>query len=152
MSLRAALQKVESDGMVEFTLGGHSCSRPPLVQQGRASDHFVIQADGGNSLLWRPNQIPSKNLKAANIASHFNYDLLEKSPLRLVSGTIYRFMLIPIAIVFHYVIFCGNMNHKQFFPEHPLSSIRYGAFDAIQPRSVWQQQSRSGTCQEIWSW
>ena len=83
MTLRTALQTIETQGMVDYTLGGHSCARPAAVSQGREDDKFSIAPDGGNLLLWRPNQIPMKNLKAANVASHFNYDNLKASPLKL---------------------------------------------------------------------
>ena len=74
MTLRTALQTIEKQGMVDYTLGRHSCQRPAAASQGREDDKFSIAPDGGNLLLWRPNQIPVKNLKAANVASYFNYD------------------------------------------------------------------------------
>ena len=84
MTLRSALQEVEKGGMVDFTLGGHMCQRPPEVAQGKADDHFSVTPDGASALLWRPNQIPAKNLKSANVASHFSFDHLNSSPLALV--------------------------------------------------------------------
>jgi len=84
MTLRTALQTIEKQGMVDYTLGRHSCQRPAAASQGREDDKFSIAPDGGNLLLWRPNQIPVKNLKAANVASYFNYDALKASPLELV--------------------------------------------------------------------
>ena len=83
-ALRAVLQHIESKGFVDFTLGGHSCARPPAVQQGKAPDSFVIAPDANNPLVWRPQLIQQKNLKPANIASHFQYGILKASPLVLV--------------------------------------------------------------------
>lgn len=87
MSLRAALQSIEKAGMVDYTVGGHSCRRPAAVEQGHAEDHFEISPDGSNALLWRANQIPTKNLKSSNVASHFTFENLRSSPLKLVPGT-----------------------------------------------------------------
>lgn len=84
MTLRKALQHFEAKGYVEYTLGGHVCSRPPSVQQGREDDCFDIQPDTSNSLAWRPNAVPTKNLKAANLASAFPWPMLESSPLEVV--------------------------------------------------------------------
>ena len=83
-TLRDVLQHIESKGCVDFSLGGHTCARPPEVQQGKAPDSFVITPDPGNPLLWRPQLIQQKNLKPANIASHFQYSILKDSPLVLV--------------------------------------------------------------------
>ena len=69
---------------MDFTSGGHSCSRPPEVQQGKAPDAFIITPDPGNPLIWRPQLIQQKNLKPANVASHFQYTTLRDSPLVLV--------------------------------------------------------------------
>jgi len=77
------LQSIESQGIVDYSLGGHSCVRPPQVQQGKASDHFEIKAEQDNPLLWRPQGVQAKNLKGANIASHFTYAQLKDSPLLL---------------------------------------------------------------------
>ena len=85
MTLRAALQAVERGGMIEYSLGGHSCTRPPDVQQGKADDSFDIVAEADNPLLWRANGIPQKQLKAINVASHFACSALEASPLLLAA-------------------------------------------------------------------
>ncbi|CAK9093328.1 Uncharacterized protein SCF082_LOCUS43905 [Durusdinium trenchii] len=84
MTLRKALQHYEAKGYVEYTLGGHLCTRPPSVQQGREADCFEIKADAANTLAWKPNAVPTKNLKAANLASAFSWSLLENSPLDVV--------------------------------------------------------------------
>ena len=83
MRLRQALQSVERAGMIEYSLGGHHCARPPAVQQGQSDDCFTISADPNNELLWRPNAIQAKALKGANLASHFPYKTLSDSPLVL---------------------------------------------------------------------
>ena len=83
MTLRSALQEVERKGMIEYTLGGHTCQRPPAVQQGQSDDKFDIAPDTENELLWRPSAIQMKNLKAANVASYFAFNLLDESPLKL---------------------------------------------------------------------
>ena len=83
--LRAILQHVESKGTVDFSLGGHSCSRPPEVQQGKAADAFVVQPDTTNPLVWRPQAVQQKALKPANLASHFAYPLINASPLVLAT-------------------------------------------------------------------
>lgn len=84
MVLRTALQKVETTGLVEYSLGGHTCSRPPAVAQGKEDDHFDISPDPTHSLVWRPNTINAKALKSNNIASHLGYAALDSSPLKLV--------------------------------------------------------------------
>ena len=83
-TLRAALQAVERSGMIEYSLGGHSCTRPSDVQQGKADDSFDIVPEAENPLLWRANAIPHKQLKAVNVASHFAFAALDASPLILV--------------------------------------------------------------------
>ena len=45
MSLRACLQKVETQGMVDFTLGGHTCVRPADVMSGQADDKLLSSRD-----------------------------------------------------------------------------------------------------------
>lgn len=84
MRLREALQAVERGGMIEYSLGGHHCARPPAVQQGQSDDCFTISPDANNELLWRPNAVQAKALKGANLASHFPYKSLSESPLVLV--------------------------------------------------------------------
>lgn len=84
-TLRQALQGFEKKGHVDYTLGGHQCSRPPGVQQGKAEDSFSIKPDPDNLLIWKPNMVAAKSLKAANVASSFTWPLLEASPLRLVT-------------------------------------------------------------------
>ena len=86
-SLRALLQSVETSGVVDYTIGGHTCSRPAEVKQGKAPDSFEIQPDESNPCLWRPQAIQQKNLKGANVASHFSYPLLKASPLVLAPWT-----------------------------------------------------------------
>lgn len=81
-TLRAVLHAVERSGMVEITLGGHSCSRPPDVKQGRCDDYFNV-APEGDELLWRPNTVQAKSLKSTNLASHFTFTQLHGSSLRL---------------------------------------------------------------------
>ncbi|CAK9060296.1 unnamed protein product [Durusdinium trenchii] len=83
-SLRDALQQVEKNGLVDFSVGGHTCVRPPEVQQGMCDDRFVISADNSNPLLFKPNAIQTKSLKAANLASHFSWEAMQASPLELV--------------------------------------------------------------------
>ncbi|CAK9100995.1 unnamed protein product [Durusdinium trenchii] len=53
-SLRTILQRIESQGIVDFQLGGHKVARPPDVQQGKAPDHFDVMPEDGNPLIWRP--------------------------------------------------------------------------------------------------
>ena len=84
MELRSALQHFERKGLVDFVLGGHSCIRPPSVQQGKEADRFEISSDPLNALVWKPNNIQSKNLKAANVASAFSWTALKASPLEIV--------------------------------------------------------------------
>lgn len=86
-SLRDALQQVEKNGLVDFSVGGHTCVRPPEVQQGMCDDRFVISADNSNPLLFKPNAIQTKSLKAANLASHFSWEAMQASPLELVLWT-----------------------------------------------------------------
>ena len=88
--MRSLLQNVESQGTVDYQLGGHECTRPPAVQQGRAQDHFEIKPAESNPLVWRPQVIQSKNLKGTNIASHFMFSVLDKSPLILVSQLVFN--------------------------------------------------------------
>lgn len=69
-TLRSLLQHVESaKQLVDYSVGGHSCARPPQVQQGVAPDGFNIEPDTANPVVWRPQAIQVKNLKGANIAS-----------------------------------------------------------------------------------
>ena len=82
--LRECLQSIEKGGMIEYTVGGHRCQRPPSVTQGKADDQFEVGPDPDNELLWRPNAIQTKQLKAVNLASHFPYTALNDSPLLLV--------------------------------------------------------------------
>ncbi|CAK9109302.1 unnamed protein product [Durusdinium trenchii] len=83
MVLCAALQAVEKSGMIDFSLAGHTCCRPPEVQQGRCDDRFYV-APTDEKLLWKANAVPAKSLKASNLASHFSYQQLKASPLVLV--------------------------------------------------------------------
>ena len=92
-TLRSALQHFESKGLVDYTLGGHVCSRPPSVQQGKESDCFEIRPDTSNTLAWKPNNVPAKSLKAANVASSFSSVLLEASPLQMATCHFYRFQV-----------------------------------------------------------
>jgi hypothetical protein len=84
LSLREALQKIEKSGFIDYSLGGHACSRPPSVTQGKADDMFEIIPENGNPLVWRATAISHKQLKGVNCASHFSADALEKSPLECV--------------------------------------------------------------------
>ena len=84
LSLRAALQKVERGGMIDFTFGGHQCERPQEVQQGRADDCFRMTPDPDGQLLWRANTINVRNMKATNVASYFPWSKLSSSALELV--------------------------------------------------------------------
>jgi len=83
MVLRQALQQVERNITVDFTLGGHRCERPPQVTQGHADDFFQITPDADSQLLWRPTAIAMRNLKHNNVASHFLWSKLKDSPLEL---------------------------------------------------------------------
>ena len=40
-SLRKCLQKIESDGLVDFKLGGHDAERPGQVFNGHSEDMFL---------------------------------------------------------------------------------------------------------------
>ena len=84
LSLREALQKIEKSGFMEYTLGGHSCTRPPSVTQGKADDMFEIVPENGNPLLWRATAIAHKQLKGVNCASYFTAAALDQSPLECV--------------------------------------------------------------------
>ena len=84
MTLRHCLQGVEKSGMIEYLLGGHKCARPASVQQGNSDDFFQISPDPENELVWKPSAVQVKHLKAANLASHFPFTLLDASPLVLV--------------------------------------------------------------------
>ena len=82
-TIRLMLQTLERKGDVDYSVGGHTCSRPPSVQQGTSTtDFFELKPD--EMLLWRPQAVQAKNLKGTNIASHFAYSMLDKSPLQLV--------------------------------------------------------------------
>lgn len=83
-TLREALQAAEKAGFIDYTLGGHSCARPPDVAQGKSDDRFEVVPETGNPLVWRATAVAQKQLKAINIASHFTADTLGKSPLVLV--------------------------------------------------------------------
>ena len=91
MTLRAALQHWEKSGMVEYTVGGHVCHRPPEVQQGRADDMFDVTVEADNPLVWRATAIQSKNLKIANVASAFSFTQLLQSPLLLAPWSTCQF-------------------------------------------------------------
>ena len=67
VSLRVALQRVEKGGMVDFSLGGHTCARPAAVAQGHQDDHFQVAPDAAQALLWRPHAIATRlaTLRAA---------------------------------------------------------------------------------------
>ena len=103
MTLRAALQAVEKQGLIEYSLGGHACSRPPAVQQGQCDDKFDIKPDPENELLWRPSAIQTKHLKAANLASHFPYQILTDSPL----------VIAPWITFLNYWVYRGNISGKK---------------------------------------
>eukprot|EP00435_Cladocopium_sp_Y103_P029455 s2934_g7.t1 len=83
MVLRHALQQVEKNITVDFTLGGHKCERPPQVTQGNADDFFQVSPDPDSQLLWRPTAVAMRNLKYNNVASHFLWTKLKDSPLEL---------------------------------------------------------------------
>lgn len=75
---------------MDYTLGGHSCVRPPGVQQGKEDDKFSIAPDANNTLVWKPNAVNAKNIKAANVASCFPWPALESSPLEVVAKFVFR--------------------------------------------------------------
>ena len=81
MTLRQALQKIERDGVVDYSVGGHSCERPPEVAQGLSDDCFKIAPDPDNLLVWRANAVQVRHLKASNAASFFTWEKLEASCL-----------------------------------------------------------------------
>lgn len=91
MMLREALQRFERKGLVEYTVGGHRCQRPASVQQGKQDDCFEVSPDESKVLLWRPNNVPTKSLKAANVASSFSWPSLEASPLTLAPWCVQRY-------------------------------------------------------------
>ena len=78
--------------MIEYSLGGHVCGRPQAVQQGQCDDKFEVKPDTENELLWRPTAIQTKNLKAANLASHFPYQILNDSALLIVPWNLFFFL------------------------------------------------------------
>ena len=82
-TFRTILQNIEAKGTVDYNVGGFSVLRPPEVQQGKAPDHFVVKPEEGNPVVWRPQAVQAKNLKATNIASYFAYSALTGSPLKL---------------------------------------------------------------------
>ena len=79
--------------MIEYSLGGHVCGRPQAVQQGQCDDKFEVKPDTENELLWRPTAIQTKNLKAANLASHFPYQILNDSALLIVPWNLFFFYM-----------------------------------------------------------
>lgn len=81
MTLRSCLQLVERSGFIEYTVGGHQCSRPADVTQGKMDDKFELSPEQNNPLVWKATAINSKQLKSINCASHFSADALEGSPL-----------------------------------------------------------------------
>ena len=95
MSLREALQRYEAGGLVEYTLGGHHASRSAGVQQGREPDAFQIAPDASNALAWKANNVPSRSIKAANVASVFPWPLLEASPMQMVPWLVHIFSFQP---------------------------------------------------------
>ena len=84
MTLREALQKIEKSGFIDYSVGGHSCTRPADVQAGKADDMFEVKPESGNPLVWKATGISQKQLKVNNIASHFTAMQLDASPLILV--------------------------------------------------------------------
>ena len=85
VTLRMALQAFEKKGIVDYVVGGHQCVRPPGVQQGKEDDRFSVSPDPDNTLVWKPNNINTKSIKAANVASCFPWPALEESPLEIAA-------------------------------------------------------------------
>ena len=152
--MKEALQKVEASGIVEYTLGGHRCERPPEVAQGLSEDAFNISPDGDNSLLWRANQIQTKSLKQSNVASHFPFSMLSQSALTLVSQHCLGSLMFSI-----FCMCCGNglnkgveitfqslMGNKgyiiQLYSHGHFIDLRCGVFGFTQPKNVLQRPSR----------
>ena len=86
---RCILQHIEKQGVVDYHVGGHKVSRPQSVQQGKEDDRFEVAPDETGPIIWRPQAIQSKNLKATNVASHFAYSALTASPLMLASRYVF---------------------------------------------------------------
>lgn len=143
MMLRQALQSLEQGGFVEYTLGGHMCVRPVAVQQGKEDDKFDISPESENPLVWRPNVIAQKNLKAANIASHFSFGQLEASPLvlDLRLAFVLNGLLRLLVFVFHFIRF-------------PYLSItlRFGESGSTRRTSWWQLRSHYGFSLRVCLW
>lgn len=104
ISLRQALQNFEKKGLVDYSLGGHICSRSPSVQQGKEDDCFQIQPDPSNALAWKPNNVAAKNLKAANIASAFPWPALANSALEIVTSSCLLLVFVFLLRLLHFVI------------------------------------------------
>ena len=69
MTLRSVLHKLEADGHVDVTLGGHTFVRPPSVANGQQKDFFHITKT--SELCWRPNGMQIKSAKMNNIMSMY---------------------------------------------------------------------------------
>ena len=85
MPLRTLIKKLESDGIVDLTLGGHEVKRDPqaLAADADVEDHFLITEKPDAMLLWRVNS-PGKTVKASNLASILPASALENSCVRRI--------------------------------------------------------------------
>ena len=99
MTFRAALHHVGKQGMVEFTIGGHKCSRPASVSQGLEDDHFSVEPDSEKALAWKANQVQAKRLKSTNVASHFTFT-------QLLDFTFTQLLASPLTLVFWFNHVC----------------------------------------------
>ena len=108
MSLKAALQAVERGGLVDFQLGGHTCTRPAAVVQGQTDDkllwlhlqqivpvlascvyfkysvciypRFDVAPNDDDPAVWKPNTVRLDLVKHSNAGSYFATSVLTSSP------------------------------------------------------------------------
>ncbi|CAK9030752.1 Uncharacterized protein SCF082_LOCUS19333 [Durusdinium trenchii] len=79
-SLRACLQQIERDGLVDFKLGGHSADRPGQVFNGHSEDMFNVVPKEDNPMVWKPNAVQLRQLKYSSCASYVDAEKLTASP------------------------------------------------------------------------
>ena len=72
---------MERTGLIDFTLGGHTCVRPAAVTQGHdGNDRFDVVPDESKPAAWKSNNVRLELVKFTNLGSFFSSSALLGSP------------------------------------------------------------------------
>ncbi|CAK9084942.1 Uncharacterized protein SCF082_LOCUS40266 [Durusdinium trenchii] len=90
MMLHKLLKLLEQRGVVQFTVTGHQCDRPPEVKRGEAADRFEVKHESFS--VYKPNNVNLKQVKAGSLAGLIGTKALSKSRwVKMVWRTLVNF-------------------------------------------------------------